>query len=34
MGFRVLACGSKTIDNECSRENAECGLTFLGFMIM
>lgn len=34
MGFRVLACGSKVIENECNRDKAECNLTFLGFMIM
>ncbi|CAD8092827.1 unnamed protein product [Paramecium sonneborni] len=36
MGFRVLACGSKIIDNdnEYNRDQAECNLTFLGFLIM
>ena len=34
MGFRVLACGSKEITSEVSRDEIECNLNFLGFMVM
>lgn len=34
LGFRILACGAKTLTKETNRDDVESNLTFIGLLIM